>query len=105
MTEASITRAALSEDIASVRQAYEELLEEIRAVPEEEVMQINIEIPSAATERARRAPRDHDVAPAHGGPARSCWRQSSSPISSTWRSAYASRARPCPAPPAGTRAG
>jgi hypothetical protein len=49
MTEASITQAALSEDVAPVRQAYEELLEEIRAVPEEQVMQINIDIPSAAT--------------------------------------------------------
>jgi hypothetical protein len=47
MTEASITQAALSDDVAPVRQAYEELLEEIRAVPEEQVLQINIDIPSA----------------------------------------------------------
>lgn len=49
MTEASITQAALSNDIAPVRKAYEELLEEIRAVPEEQVMQINVDIPSAVT--------------------------------------------------------
>jgi hypothetical protein len=49
MTEASITQATLTDDVARVRKAYEELLEEIRAVPEEQVLQINIDIPSAVT--------------------------------------------------------
>jgi hypothetical protein len=49
MTEASSNEAVLSEDVARVRMAYEELLDEIRAVPEEEVQQINIDIPSAVT--------------------------------------------------------
>src|SRR5690349_21413977 len=49
MADASSSEAALSNDVAPVRAAYEELLPEILAVPEDEVLQINIDIPSAVT--------------------------------------------------------
>jgi hypothetical protein len=49
MTEASTHEATLSDDVARVRKAFEELEDEIRAVPPEQIQQINIDIPSAVT--------------------------------------------------------